>query len=100
MKVEQIRRIANEIVDSTYTVEKQEFYKAKFPNFASRYPLLLEMCCDNADKSMVKARLEWMFSEMELISKGEKTNYEASSNVGNVLFDEYVKPIIDKNPQL
>jgi hypothetical protein len=72
--------------------EKQRLFQKSFADFAEKYPTLFQMACEpdfNID------RLVYMLSMREAVSSQKLTQHQASVNVGENLFQEYVKPLVD-----
>jgi hypothetical protein len=91
---EKIYDIAHEIKSSSM-LNKQHVFKEKYPEFAEKYPTLFGMCCDpNSDIS----KLDYLLNMLKNIQTDRMTQHVASVNVGQILFDEYVKPVVH-NPQ-
>lgn len=91
---EEILSIVREIVTSNGTTkEKMKTFSKSHPSFAERYPALLEMACaPNFDMQ----RLEYMLNLRGQIQSKARTVEDASIEVGQVLFNEYVKPNINE----
>ncbi len=72
--------------------EKRKYCQASFPDFVDRYPMLYEKVCeDGFDMN----RFMYMMNLKNQIQKKAQTVDSASKIVGQRLFDEYVKPIVD-----
>jgi hypothetical protein len=92
---EEILRIVEEITKDTALQEKEKArkYRRKYADFCDRHEALFDMACrPNFDVS----KLKYMLSLRQQI-ENEKTTVEvASQKIGVALFNEYVKPIVDK----
>jgi hypothetical protein len=67
---------------------KEEYYSDKFPNFKSRYPTLYEMACgNNIDIGDFNRILTMMTTQLS----NNSDDYTRSSQVGQVLYNRYVK---------
>lgn len=96
MTTEEIKKIVMEMVCAAGTVkEKDAIFHRRYPEFAERYPALFEMACTPGFDIQ---KLFFMLELRDKIDARERTVEDASKEVGQALFDEYVKPIIDKTP--
>lgn len=84
----EIRLVVDEICKSTCN-NKHEFFENKYPEFKKRYPGLFDMVCAGKLKS---ANLEFMLAMLTKMDKEKMTQYDASAQVGTMLYEEYVKP--------
>jgi hypothetical protein len=71
---------------------KEDFFGARYANFKQRYPVLFEMACrkEKIDENM----LQMMLAMASRISTNEVTQYDASAQVGQVLYNKYIDPIV------
>lgn len=75
--------------------DKQQTFQKRHPEFAERYPALFEMACHpNFDMS----KLQYMLNLRDQITQKERTVEDASKEVGQTLFNEYVHPIVSNMP--
>ncbi len=74
-------------------LHKKERFLTKYPKFASKYPMLLDMCCS---EDCDRARVQSMLSLLEDVETSRMTQHDASACVGQELFDRYIKPVIDR----
>ena len=90
---EEIIAIVNDIVASTLPVtERKTEYTKKYPEFVERYPVLFASSCeDNFDYN----RFKYMMRMREQVTSNKKTLEDASKEVGQRMFDAYVKPKLD-----
>ena len=75
--------------------EKQRMFRKSFPEFVEKYPNLFQMSCEpdfNID------RLAYMLRMRDAVDEQKVTQHQASVSVGENLFQEYVKPLIDAAP--
>lgn len=70
-----------------------EALRLKYSEFADRYPTLYALALQ---KNLDPAKLEMMLGMFSRISGGEMTYEDASKDVGQRLFDEFVKPLVEK----
>lgn len=88
----EIMRIVREIQQSRLPEEQRKgFFSKRYKKFAERYESLFEMACR---PNMEMQKLEYMLNMRERILRGQMSVDNASKHVGQVMFDEYVKPIV------
>lgn len=88
---EQIKTIAlylkRNLITENYTT-KEEYYSDKYPNFKARYPSLYEMSCgDSINIGDFNRILTMMTNQLSNTSD----DYTRSSQVGQALYNRYVK---------
>ena len=84
-----IKRISLEINGSLLPVDKRvPVYKHKYAEFAEKYPALFRMSCNGAINEHI---LDMLLSQRSTIDDDEKSKHNASVNVGQFLFDSFVK---------
>lgn len=90
----EIRTIVLEISCSAgHQKDKEAKFRKKYHDFAEMYPALFEMACTpNFDIS----KLLYMLELREKVMQNETTVDDASKEVGQSLFNEYVKPVLSK----
>lgn len=76
--------------------EKQRYFRKTMPEFAERYPALFNMACDPEFDSSRMERLEYMLRMRDNVSSNKISQHNASVKVGENLYTEYVKPLVDK----
>jgi len=94
---DEILRVVEEMAQDTSRSpkEKKKYYQRKFPEFAERYNALFEMACrPNFDMP----RLRYMLAMRSRIQSQSLTVEQASAQVGQAMFNHYVKPIVDAAP--
>lgn len=71
---------------------KEEVFGEKYSNFKQQYPILFEVACrkEKIDENM----LQMMIAMASKISTNEVTQFDASAQVGQILYNKYVEPII------
>jgi hypothetical protein len=94
MDSETIRSIICEIQNSKIK-DKEEFFGNKYPEFKTKYPMMLSISCTT---KLEMANLEFMFKMIEQIDKKDTNQYDASAVVGQMLFDKYIDPTLSKIP--
>ena len=90
MDSQSIQDIVTEIRSSNM-LNKQHFFKEKYPTFAEKYPTLFTMSCDPTSDMK---KLDYLLQMLRNIENNNMTQHVASVNVGQVLFDEYVQPVV------
>lgn len=95
LPINELMHIVKDVTSSNKSSrEKQKYCKRNYPDFVDRYPMLFEKVCeDDFDMN----RFMYMMQLKEKIQNREHTVESASIEVGQTLFDIYVKPIVDKN---
>lgn len=97
LPINEIMHIVKDVASQNKSMrEKQKYCKRIYPDFVDRYPMLYEKVCeDDFDMN----RFMYMMSLKEKIERREHTVESASIEVGQKLYDVYVKPIVDKNKE-
>lgn len=90
MDAETLRSIVNEIRENSSSY-KEGYFEDKYPVFVEKYPMLFKMCCDPTRDI---EKVYYMIDMIDQIEKNKMTEHIASVNVGQKLFDEYVKPVV------
>lgn len=92
---EEILSIVTEIHESSgSSKEKQRIFRKKYADFAEKYPVLFEMSTkDDFDFE----RLKYMLSLRNRVDNQTISQYDASAQVGQNLYNTYVKDKIDPN---
>lgn len=88
LRKEEIIAIVTEINDSLVKNKEQHFL-SKYAEFKKQYPMLYTMACKGIPNMSM---LEYMLDMMEKIKAQETTSHEASVEVGQKLFNQYVDP--------
>ena len=86
-----IRAIVTEIQNSKVK-DKEAHFKEVYPEFIAKYPMIFKMACTSR---VDMANLDFMLGMLEKMNSGT-TQYDASAEVGQMLFDKYVDPKLDK----
>ena len=95
MNPDTILKISKEIRNSKHPNKKLHF-KIAHKEFATTYPLLFDMCCD--DESDIK-HLDYMTGMLQNIQDNKTSAEVASVDVGQKMFDHFVKPLVDKEKE-
>ena len=89
-----IINIVNDISSTIATVtEKKTIFSQKYPEFAEQFPVLFASACE---PEFDHKRFMYMMRMRDEVAAEKRTFEAASKKIGQDLFDEYVKPIIDK----
>lgn len=93
LPLEELMHIVQDVTSQKKSMrDKRKYCKTKYPDFVDRYPMLFEKVCeDEFDMN----RFVYMMSLKQQILNKEQTLESASVQVGQKLFDVYVKPIVD-----
>lgn len=94
MDPNKILELAETIKKSPRT-DKEDYFAKKYSSFATQYPVLFRVCCD--PHSDIE-QLRYMISMLNGIKSNQMTEHIASVNVGQKLFDQYIKPTLDNEP--
>lgn len=73
--------------------EKQRQFRKQYTEFADKYPSLFQMACE---PDFDIKRLEFMLSMRDNVGNNRISQHQASVKVGENLFQQYVKPLVDK----
>jgi hypothetical protein len=90
MDPQRILEIANTIRSSDIA-EKNIHFKVLYPEFVEKYPTLFRMACDQA------ADLSHLATMCKLLTTED--NEAATVKVGQMLFDDFVKPVLPSEPK-
>ena len=94
MDTSAMHTILNDIFD--HPEVSSEAFKAKYPDFFAKYPVLSEKVFDPA---VDKATLKYMLEQKQRIESNRSSEYDASVKVGSMLVDRYVKPDLERRGQ-
>lgn len=73
--------------------DRRTMMERKYPDFASRYPFLFDMVCqDDFDMN----RFKYMLEMREKVTARNMSHYDASKEIGQKMFDIYVKDKVKK----
>lgn len=73
--------------------ERRSMMERKYPDFASRYPFLFDMVCqDDFDMD----RFKYMLDMRAMVNAHNMSHYDASKEIGQKMFDIYVKDKVKK----
>jgi hypothetical protein len=95
MDSDEIKRIVEEIRKSKVR-SKSEYFKKKYKQFEEQYPMLFKTACDDTTDENI---LYYLINMLEKVQKKEMTEHVASVNVGQKLYDDYVKPLVGETEQ-
>ena len=87
---EELLSIVHDVRENKHTTkERAHLCRTKYPDFVERYPHLFEMICE---PEFDLARFEYMIRLRDDIQERKRTLEDASKEIGQNLFDVYVKP--------
>ena len=93
LKIDEIKLF---IKKNKKTTNFKELAEKEFSDFNTKYPTLfkklLEEDCDSK-------QLDYMLKQLENIQKGNKTQHDASVEIGQILVDKFVKPELNKKKE-
>lgn len=92
---EQIITIVDTIRQSKIKDKASHFEKI-YGNFKTKYPKLYEKACSNNE--MDTANLNFMLSMLNKMNNENMTQYDASAQVGQMLYDKYIHDNIKDLP--
>jgi hypothetical protein len=94
IKMDDVKKIIEEIQKSKIDNKKKEvYYGEKYADFKKLNPVIFEMSCAG---KMDMSKFDYMTNLLNQIKKAEITQYDASAEVGQMLFKEFVEPVIPK----
>lgn len=88
----EVKKIIEEIQNSKIE-DKDKYYGEKYPDFKKLNPVMFEMSCAG---KMDMSKFDYMAKLLNQIKMAEITQYDASAEVGQMLFKEFVEPIVPK----
>ena len=93
MEADRLLSIASEIVKSSLNSSKtkETHFSKKYKAFSEKYPALFKKCCESNDM----AQIQYVLNMLKNIEEEKMTQETATVNVGQKLFDDYVKPLVD-----
>lgn len=80
-------------INSSKIQNKREIFSKEFPEFVRLYPTLFSVCCSGTDIN----HLNMMIELLQHVNSNKMTTHVASVEVGQKLYDSFVKPGIDSN---
>lgn len=86
-----ITSIISEITKSNI-VNKEKYFEEKYPHFKDKYPHLLRTVCEG---KIDKNNIHFMLSMLNKMENNNMSQYDASVEVGTMLFKKYVEPKIN-----
>lgn len=91
----QVEEIENYIKKKKKNMTSEEFdkdIKLKYKEFNLTYPALFSKILDG---TLEKKQFNYMLGMMSRVRNEELSDHDASVQVGQVLVDKYVKPLVD-----
>ncbi len=71
---------------------KEEYFGTKYPNFKNKYPVLFKKSCEG---SLDMQNLEFMMNALVKMERQNVSQYDASAEVGKMLYEKYVEPTLE-----
>lgn len=72
--------------------EKEEYFVTKYKTVADEYPMIIKKACE---PDFDYSKIFWMLDKKLEVDSQRLSQHDASVEVGEVLVNEYIKPIID-----
>lgn len=72
--------------------EKEKYFVIKYKTIADKYPMIIKKACED---DFDYAKIFWMIDKKLEVDSQRISQHDASIEVGEVLVDEYIKPIVD-----
>jgi len=72
--------------------EKEKYFVTKYKTIADEYPMIIKKACDD---DFDYAKMFWMIDKKLEVDSQRISQHDASIEVGEVLVDQYIKPIVD-----
>jgi hypothetical protein len=92
---EQIMTIVD-IIRQSKVKNKTVHFEKIYENFKTKYPKLYEKACSNNEMDI--ANLNFMLSMLNKMNNENLTQYDASAQVGQMLYDKYIHDNIKDLP--
>jgi hypothetical protein len=93
----QIKMIVDDIVAHTGSVaDRKRVFSKKYPEFVDRYPALFGTACE---PGFDYNRFLYMMGMLDKVTTRQSTLDDASKEVGQALFDQYVAPVINEKSE-
>jgi hypothetical protein len=92
---EKIMTIVNSIRESKVE-DKAKHFENIYGNFKKKYPKLYEKACSNNEMDIVN--LQFMMNMLNNINSENMSQYDASAQVGQMLYDKYIHENIKDLP--
>lgn len=90
-----IMAIVKSIQDASVQ-DKDTYFSNKYANFKSRYPILYGLACKK--EKIDTATLQYMLNMLGQMESNSLSQYDASANVGQMLYDKYIHDNIKDLP--
>ncbi len=74
---------------------KEAYFAKIYPEFKEKYPMFYKIACTT---KMELANLDFMLAMLEKINTNLSTEFDASAEVGQMLFNKYVEPNLPEEP--
>ena len=91
----QIKTIVDEILAYTGSADRKSVFSKKYAYFVDRYPVLFNTACE---PGFDYNRFMYMMNMLDKVAKKQFSVDDASKEVGQALYDQYVAPTIGDKP--
>lgn len=88
MQAEDIKNIVKAIQDSKAR-DKAKHFATIFSEFKTKYPVLYDKACSD---SLDDKTLQFMLQMLQKVQTQEKSQFDASAFVGQMLYDKFIAP--------
>lgn len=95
MSTENILTIVNTIRESK-VANKEQYFENIYANFKKKYPTLYAKACSNDEMDV--ANLTYMLGMLNKMNSENVTQYDASAQVGQMLYEKYIHENIKDLP--
>jgi hypothetical protein len=80
------------LINKSNKNNKEEYFAEEYKDFKEQFPHLFQYACNN--KNINYNILEMMLDKLNTIKDNSITQEKASEEVGTVLFNEYISPVV------
>ena len=91
MDPEEIKTIV-QTIQSSHHKNKEAYFAEEYKEFKEKYPVLYSRACSGKTEN-----LDFMLNMLKQINNNQKSQFDASAAVGQMLYDKYVDPKIKKH---
>jgi hypothetical protein len=85
-----------ELIRNTDVPNKAVYFENKYSNFKKKYPKLYDMACNQPNMDM--KNFEFMLSMLSKMQSSDISQYDASAEVGQFMYDKYIHENIKDLP--
>lgn len=92
--MEGLKNVLNEMQQSSLVgKEKEAYFVNKYSDISNKYPMIIKKACE---KEFDYSKILWMIDQQNKVQTKEISQHEASVQVGKLLVDEHIKPLINQ----